>query len=331
MRVTQFSKFTPLQSAIEGIQSRKYLNEVRLATGKQIVDISESPNALAEGKRLDNLLDLYGQYKKNIDYSIGYVQYVTETMDSILANVQKLREVAIDATKTGVSRNLSTLGNAVRGILNDIIKDLNSDFNGQFIFSGTLTSSDSIQQPVGSTNKLPFEIIQENPSTDNPSGLKVVFKGNNNRVIINTSKVSSEILNTTANDLFGDATASSLNSIVELYNLLTYDSDGNLRDSNDLFSQDDLLNLNELQKRFGKIYERIVAMNSRNGSLLNRLEVQSDQTNALMTNFKGLKSKVADADYSATSLELMKDQTALQFTLQVGARLTQTTLFDFLR
>lgn len=331
MRVTQFSKFTPLQSAIEEIQSRKYLNEVRLATGKQIVDISESPNALAEEKRLDNLLDLYGQYKKNIDYSIGYVQYVTETIDSVSANFQKLREIAIDATKTGVSRDLSTLGNAVRGLLNDIIKDLNSDFNGQFIFSGTLTSPDSVQQPPGSTNKLPFEILQENPSSGNPSGLRVVFKGNNNRVVINTSKVSSEMLNTTASDLFGDSTASSLNSIVELYNLLTYDSDGNLRDSNDLFNQDDLLKLNELHKKFGEIYERVVAMNSKNGSLLNRLEVQGDQTNALITNFKGLKSKVADTDYSATSLELMKDQTALQFALQVGARLTQTTLFDFLR
>lgn len=331
MRVTQFSKFTPLQSAIEGIQSRKYLNEVRLATGKQIVDISESPNALSETKRLDNLLDLYGQYKKNIDYSIGYIQYVTETIDSISANFQKLREVAIDATKTGVVRDLPILGNAVRGLLNDIVKDLNSDFNGQFIFSGTLTSPESIQQPPGSLNTLPFEIIQENPSSNNPSGLKVVFKGNNNRVVINTSKVSSEILNTTANDLFGDATASSLNSIVELYNLLTYDSNGNLRDSNDLFSQSDLLKLNELQKKFGEIYDKVLAMNSRNGSLLNRLEVQSDQTNAMMTNLKGLKSKVADADYSATSLELMKDQTALQFALQVGARLTQTTLFDFLR
>lgn len=331
MRVTQFSKYAPIQSAIEDIQSRKYLNEVRLATGKQIVDISESPNALAAKKRLENLLDLQQQYKNNINYSIEFVQHTTETIDSIANNIQQLRGYAIDATKSGTSHDVSTIGNAILGILNDIIRSLNSDFNGQFIFSGTLTTPDSVQQPQGSTNKLPFEIIKGNPSTDNPSGLQVVFKGNNNRTIINTSKVSSEMINTTANDLFGDATASALNTIVELYNLLSYNKDGNLRGANNLFNQDDFVKLNELQKKFGEIYERVVAMNSKNGSLLNRLETQGDQTNALITNFEALKSKVADADYSATSLELMKDQTALQFALQIGARLTQTSLFDFLR
>jgi len=331
MRVTQFSKYTPYLSNLEEIQSRKYLNELRLSTGKQIVDISETPDLLVQKKRFENQINLHQQYKKNIEYAINFVQHTTDTIETIANNVQKIREIAISATQIGASQDVSTLGKQIRGLLDDIINNLNSNFDGQFIFAGNLLTPDAIAQPPGSNNNLPFEIIQETPSTDNPSGLKVIFKGNTKKLVVNTGKFTSEALNTTADELFSDTLLSDLNKVVDLYNLLVYNKDGTLRKETDLFNTDDLSKLNNYQKEIGQMYDRLNRANARNGALINRLEAQKDQTASLLTAFEGYRSKVADTDYASATIQLTKDQSTLQFALQVGARLTQATLFDFLR
>jgi len=331
MRVTQFSKYIPIQSSIQEIQSRKYLNELRLATGKQVVDITETPSLLVQKKRFENQISLQQQYKKNIEYSINFVQHTSETLETIASNLQKIREIAVTATQPGVAQDVSTLGKQIRGLLDDIIKDLNTDFDGQFVFAGNLLNSEAISSPPGSQNKLPYEIIQETPTSDNPSGLKIIFKGNTKKLVVNYSKVGLEAINTTADELFGDTTLNSLNKIIDLYNLLTYNKDGTLRGPNDLFNPDDLSKLDVYQKEIGKLFDRINAVNSKNGVLLNRFETLKEQSNSILTALEGYKSQASDTDYAATTIQLNKDQTALQFTLQVAGRLSQVTLFDFLR
>lgn len=331
MRVTQFSKYTPYLSQLEEIQSRKYLNELRLSTGKNIVDISDTPDLLVQSKRFENQIKLHQQYLKNIEYSKNFVQHTSETIETIANNIQKIREIAISATQIGVAPDVSVLGKQIRGILDDIVKNLNSDFDGQFIFAGNLLTPDSINQPIGSTNTLPFEIIQETPTADNPSGLKIIFKGNTKKIIVNLGKFSSEAINTTVDEMFADSALSDLNKIIDLYNLLLYNRDGNLRTETDLFNSDDLSKLNDYQKEIGKIYDRLNRANAHNGALMDRLDALKEQTNSLLTSFQGYRSQVTDTDFAAATIQLNKDQTTLQFALQVGARLTNTTLFDFLR
>ncbi len=331
MRVTQFSKYTPIQSAIEDIQSRKYLNELRLATGKQIVDITEQPTNLLLKKNLEFSISQNQQFQKNIDYSINFIQHTTETLQTIINNLAQIRDTAIDATQTGISNSVSVLAKKVRGILDDIVKDLNADYDGNFLFSGTLTNKNSIQKPANSKTELPYEIITETPTAENPSGLKVIFKGNSKKIIINTSNSSSEAINTTADEMFDGVALEPLNKVIELYNLLYYDQSGQPRSENDLFNQDDLIKLDSMQKELGKLIDKLTRVNGANGILLNRMEALSEQNKNILVNFEAYKSKIADTDYAKTSLELAKDQTALQFTLQVAARLSQIALFDFLR
>ncbi len=331
MRITQFSKYTPYLSQLEEIQSRKYLNELRLSTGKNIVDISDTPDLLVQSKRFENQIKLHQQYIKNIEYSNNFVQHTSQTIETIADNIQKIREIAISTTQIGSTNVVSTLGKEIRGILDDIVKNLNSDFDGQFVFAGNLLTPDSINQPPGSTNKLPFEIIQETPTKDNPSGLKIIFKGNTKKIVVSSGKFSSEVINTTVDEMFDDTDLSDLNKIIDLYNLLLYNKDGNLRSETDLFNSDDLSKLNDYQKELGKIYDRLNRANAHNGDLMNRFEALKEQTNSLLTSFEGYRSQVADTDFASATIQLNKDQTTLQFALQVGARLTNTTLFDFLR
>lgn len=331
MRVTQLINFRNIQSAIEKIQSRKYLNEVKLATGKQIVELSESPNELFWTKKFEEFISTQQQYKKNLDFANSFIQQTIDSIENISNNIQRIREIAIDATKAGVAGEVSTLGKSVFGFLKDIVKELNIDFAGKYIFAGTKITPDSLDQPMGSTNSLPFELIQENPTASNPSGLKIIFKGNVNKISVNFGKVGSEIINSTVDELFEDSIGNALNSLIDLYNLLTYNENGVPRSKNDLFNNEGIAKLSIIQKKIGEMVDRVNRVASKNGAILNRIDAQKDQLNNLITIYNGMKSQLADTNYANVSIELTKDQTALQYVLQVGSRILQSTLFDFIR
>lgn len=331
MRITQSINFRNIQSAIEEIQSRKYLNEVKLATGKQIVELSESPNELFLTKKFEEFISTQQQYKKNLDFANNFVQQTIDSIANISSNIQRIREIAIDATKTGVAGEVSTLGKSVLGLIKDIIKELNSDFAGKYIFAGTKITPDSLDQPLGSTNSLPFELIQENPTSSNPSGLKIIFKGNVNKISVNFGKGSSEIINSTVDEFFEDSIGSSLNNLIDLYNLLTYNENGVPRSQNDLFNSNDIAKLDTIQKKIGEMIDRVNRVASKNGAILNRIDTQREQLSNLITMYDGLKSRLVDTDYARVSIDLTKNQTALQYALQVGSRILQSTLFDFIR
>ncbi|MGQ9818538.1 MAG: flagellin N-terminal helical domain-containing protein [Candidatus Kapaibacteriales bacterium] len=331
MRITQSLSFRNLRTSIEEIQSRKYLNEVRLASGKQIVDLSQSPNELSQAKKFEEFISTQQQYKRNLDYANGFIQQTINSIENISNNIQKIREIAIDASKTAVANEVSTLGKSVLGLIKDIVKELNSDFAGKYIFSGTKITPYSIAQPPGSTNTLPFELVQDNPSSTNPSGLRIIFKGNVNKISVNFGKGNAEIINSTTDELFGDTLGSSLNNLIDLYNLLTFNENGLQRTQNDLFNSGDIAKLDVIQKKIGEMIDRVNRVASNNGSKLIRIDSQREQLSNLITLYNGFKSKLIDTDYASVSIELTKEQTALQYALQVGSRVLQSTLFDFIR
>lgn len=331
MRVTQSINFRNIQSGIEEIQSRKYLNEVKIATGKQIVELSESPNELFLAKKFEEFISTQQQYKKNLEFANSFLQQTIDSIENISSNIQRILEIAIDATKTGVAGEVSTLGKRVLGLIKDIIKELNSDFAGKYIFTGTKITPDSLDQPLGSTNSLPFELIQENPTSSNPSGLKIIFKGNVNKISVNFGKGSSEIINSTVDELFEDSIGSSLNNLIDLYNLLTYNENGVPRTQNDLFNSNDIAKLDTIQKKIGEMIDKVNRVASKNGAILNRIDAQREQLSNLIIMYDGLKSRLVDTDYARVSIDLTKNQTALQYALQVGSRILQSTLFDFIR
>ena len=64
---------------------------------------------------------------------------------------------------------------------------------------------------------------------------------------------------------------------------------------------------------------------------LNRIVNLRDQLTDENIRLKDYRSIREDADVAEAALNLRREETALQYALQVGARINQTSLFDFLR
>lgn len=330
MRVTTNSPIKPFQNALSAIQESKYKNEIRNETGKKNIGLSDNPKDVVNSKVYAEMIERNKSYINNIEESYSEMQMANDVMDSIQEKMASVRETAILSTSPGNTNNLATLAKVIKNQLEDIVNNANSSHNGKFLFAGTKTTINSLTETDGTTHQLPFEIITEAPSATNPSGLRVRFNGNFNPREINRDSLNTEQINTTADKMFGTGGIAALTEIINVYNTMAYNADGTARTMNDYYTIPDTNKMNDFIKNTGNQHEVMLNANAVNGAKTNRINAVKEQLTEENVRIKNMLSLAQDTNYSETLMALMKDQTALDYALQIGSRINSKTLFDFL-
>lgn len=329
MRVTFNSPIKPYLNNLENIQNRKINEEMRISTGNRIQSLADDPSNLVDSKQLNSKIEKNNTFINNINESLNEMKLASESIDFFSNSMQKIRDLSIDSTQIGVQGNTVNMAVYIKGILDDMVKEANKDLNGKFLFSGTKTLANSIDNTPPSTNNQPYELIEGEKTSENPSGLQVIFKGNNNDRTMNKDNYSTEVINVSSNKLFGN-NLEALQSVIGLYNLLYYKSDGIARTKDDYLSSDDFQKLNNYQKVIADNVNSLNVVNSDFGAKINRLELIQSQYDSDNIRLKEIKSIKSDTDVAKTAMNLKLEDTALSYSLQVGSNLIRNTLFDFL-
>ncbi len=330
MRVTTNSSYIGFSNNISRVQEEKYRAEIQTSTGQRLITMADDPEAMIDIKKLSNRISENTQYISVNEKAIGELYAVDESITAISDNLNSIRDLAVDGSKTGNLGNLQTLGIYMRGLLDDIVKESNAEFNGNYLFSGNKTTPESLDKTPLAANNMPYEIVEGEPTEDNPSGLAVVFKGNFKARMMNKDVQTQEQVNTTSEKMFGADGTEMFDSIINLYNLFAYNENGDLREKSDTFNKADIGMLNQYQREIAEFNEQIIDQGGRNGSKINRI----DQGMALLkeenTRLNAFKSESNDTDIAEATINLKKNEIALQYALQIGAKISQNTLFDFL-
>lgn len=314
---------------LELINNRKQTEEVRLSTGKKITTISDEPKDLVDSKLIQNKIETNNTYIRNIENSLNEMRLASEIIDHLSGQFQKIKELSIDATQIGNLGQTESLAVYIKGILEDIVRNSNENMNGSYLFSGTKTILKSLENIEGSKIDGPFELIEEEKTKDNPSGLKVIFKGNNEERTVNKDNYSIEKINVTSEELYGK-NLDAINYIIKLYNILRYDEDGNIRKEKRI-SLEEFDKLNFYQQQIANNVDNLNRTNSVLGSRINRLESYRtlyESTNIRLNDIFSIKS---DTDVAKSAMNLKLEETALQYSLSIGSKILPNTLFDFLR
>lgn len=337
MRITNKSVYINYLGHLENIQNSKMKEETRLTTGKKITGIEEEPERLAEIKILQSKISKNEGYIEILDQTLSEMRTVMDSMENMSNSLKSLRQVAIDATQPNASSTLPIFASQVKSLLEDIIGQANADFNGKTLYSGTATTPASLNvvPPDVATNDLPFELIKSPsipPDPSNPEGLRVIFKGNNNNRLVNKDSQTTEITNVKSDEIFGTGgyEPQLFKDIISIYNKIKYLPDGNPRGDSDHITATDIADIDTLQKTILDHDQKMTNVIGLYGSKYNRLETISSQMSNENVRLAEIKSIKADADIARTTIALSMDETALQYSLQVGARIMQNSLFDFL-
>lgn len=331
MRVTHKSVYIPYQRNLEQVQYRKFQEEVRLSTGEDILSLHDAPDRLVDSKKLTSTIDQNTTYVSVLDSTLDELNISEEHLTNMSDKISQIRELTINATQTGNSGDIYSIGTYIKGLLEDIVRDANQDFNGKYLFSGTKTTSASLDQAPPASNDLPFEIVATAPSPTNRSGIEVIFKGNNEDRIINKDRKSTEIINAKADEIFGSGGTELFQSIIGIYNLVSFNNDGSKRQPGDYITAEELTRINDYQRIMADAGRSIDNQNAVIGGKMNRLQNVRNQMVEENTRLKEFRSMKSDTDITRSAINLKNEETALAYSLQVGARINATSLFDFLR
>lgn len=331
MRITAGNTYNSYLNNLEEIQSRRYTSQIRISTGKQITTLSDDPRAVVSIKELNDIIERNKQYKTNIANALDEMQATHDSLQSTADLFQNMRQLAIDSTQTGNIGNLPSLATTLKGYIEDVIRNMNQDVNGQYLFGGSKSTKQSIQTDFPGSNGNPYEITTVPATTANPSGMTIVFHGNMADKSIHKDANTTEVVNMNTEQIMGTGGTQFFDAAVKLYNLLKYKSDGTPRGDKDLLTLDDRAKLDQYQSQINDYYNKLNSSTGIMGSRIERLKAFSDQYDNEEIRLNSLKSEFEDSDVARESMNLAKDDTSLQYSLQVGSKMMSSSLFDFVR
>lgn len=328
MRVSSNNQYIGFTRTINQIQLERDKAQTRVSTGKDIINLSDSPEKVVDIKLFDKKITQNENYVNVLNLTHSELLATDESLSRIGDIVQTARDEAIDSTNEQ-SEALQVIGGNFRGYLDDLVREANADYNGHFLYSGTKTTINSIKNDFPESTGNPFQVIQGEKTKENPSGLRVEFHGNNKDRIINKDQKNDQVINQKQEEIFG-ANNELFNLIIDMHNVLAYNNDGEVRNDTDNFNSNDMKEIDRIQKGLADYYDDINRIAGRNGTYINRIEGLTNQITDENVRLKDYRSVQEDTDMADAILNLTRQENALNYALQVGARINQVSLFDFL-
>lgn len=331
MRITMNSQATIYQRNIFDLQERTDAESVRISTGKNYQRLSESPKSVVDIQRLSSLIDRNSLYRGSLAEAGEELTNTESTLENFSYNLGEVRRLALESQTVANSDKLPVLGQQVYQILQDMISAANANYGGKYLFGGTKTTNDSITPVPPAVSTRPFELTQSAPNPSNPSGLSVVFQGNNDDRIINRTPAEVERINVRAADAFGGSGTEVFNTAVELYNILSFRADGSRRTSSDPLNSDESAKVQDLTRNISNNMSVITVEIGKTGFRNSRFEAIIQQLDEDNTRLKEFRSQQEDTNIPEAALKLKREQNALDYSLKIGSQLFTQSLFDFLR
>jgi flagellar hook-associated protein 3 FlgL len=301
-RITTQMTAQNLLANINQSMDRIATTQQELSTGKKINQPSDNPYGTSLSLQLNNQLAGLNDYANNVSDGTGWAQAGNAALSDITNAVQRIRELVVGASNgTLTQADMSADAAEVGQLVDQIKQDANTQYNGQYIFSGAATSTQPYQP--GS-----------NDAYAGDTGQVSRMIGPNTSVAVNANL--SGVLGTgqtVAGQPAGDGRL--LNTLRNVVDAMQSGNSGALSGT---LSQLDT-NLNSL-----------TGLTAGVGATTDRLQMASSRIQSLQAADTEVLSNTQDADMAQTEVDFSTEQAALTAALQAGAHIVQQSLMDFL-
>ncbi len=127
--------------------------QTELSTGKKVNKQSDDPVAASQSMELRAEVDQFTTFQRNIDDGQAYLGTVDSTLMTSNNLYQSLRESAIQASNdTNSAESRYYIGQQVRGVFDQMLALSNTNFKGDFVFSGTNSQVPPYEMRNGTSN-----------------------------------------------------------------------------------------------------------------------------------------------------------------------------------
>jgi flagellar hook-associated protein 3 FlgL len=308
MRVTDFLRH------VENRNSRMYDLQNQIASGYRLHRPSDDPVGVHQTLLLTEQIARNEQYGRNLENGLSRLSFTENSLSEISNLINSIYSTGIQGDNDTMStEDLEALAVEVEQLIQQLVSEANSQYNGVYVFAGQWTQTmpfDDVQGPGGITTSV-------SQAVTSPMG--EIFREINVGDLI--------AINIPGDQLFmpdGEG------EMTDLFWVAMGIRDF-LNNNNEVPpSYETVENINELLEALEAIRERVAGFQTTVGARVDRMNnVSSQLLNTNLTLTDSL-SNIADTDLVQATMDLQSDQVAYQATLNVGALVLQPSLLDYL-
>ena len=299
-RITNQMVTSQVLANVTASESAMDNTEEQLSSGLRINQPSDDPYGASLAVSLNGQLSQLSDYSDNITDGEAWTQAGLSAMSSITSQLQRAQELVVGAGNgTESASDLADTANELQQLISGIKSDANAQYDGQYLFSGTSTSTQPYSTTFGGN------------SYSGGSGSITRTVSNGQSVAVNTD------LDSVLNGSSGSP-AGLLNQLQSIYTQLT----ASPPDTSQLNTTD----LSNLQSSLSAITAQSAGL----GAAQNRLQLAATRISDLQTSVTGSLSNDQEVNIATAMTTYSNEQAAFQAALKAGASIVQTSLMDFL-
>jgi flagellar hook-associated protein 3 FlgL len=300
-RITPLMTTASVLSNITSVEDQLSTTSEEMSTGLSINQPSDNPYGASLAVSLNTDLSGLSAYSNNVNDGTAWTSAASTALDNVQSMVQRVQELVVQASNgTESASDLQATGAEVSQLKDAIKQEANTQYNGQYIFSGTATGTEPYSSSTGD-----------------------VFQGNTSSVNREVGPNSSVPVNADISSLLGSGSSAADGKLLDTLTQISNDlSGGTSADVADLSSNQ----LTGLQTSLNSLE----GLQANVGSAQNRLTLASTRITGLQTSDTAALSNDQDANIAQTYTTYSNEQAALTAALRAGANIVQSSLMNFL-
>lgn len=281
--------------------------QTQLATGKKTAVPSSDIESSLEGLSIKSVLQRQSAYETNLSYVKDRLTIEESVVTGFQDYVYRLKDLAITASSgTYSDEDIGFMKAEAEGVLEELISLSNSrDSQNSYLFSGTATNVQPFQRQADGS---------------------IAYKGNSAELNIQVDSGYEVQINSSGVNLAGQIERSTNGGSTQNLDIFAVAKDF-IAALGTNTKADITRSIDEFDELGNQVGGQIANLGIRQNLLEERLEIIEEKK----TVYEQLLSNIEDTDYSEAITSLSSDMLALEAAQNTFAKVTQMSLFNFLR
>lgn len=338
------------------------LNEAsEQSTTQQKIQLpSDDPGTATRSLKYRNYVATVEQYDVNVSAALDWLDTTEEALSSndggLVAVIQRLREINVDAANgTNNEDDLAAMAEEVAQLKEEVITIMNTSFGGRYVFGGYTTDEEPYAaetvtagseeldlvtykgQYLNLTGPLSSSVTESDYETfySSLSASQIYSEGADQSINYNIGFGTQIIVNVEGQDVIGQTSGSNLLATMDKL-LLALEGETTYQTADidtttgavTLTSHD--LDITDILDDVDTDLERVLAVTAELGARMNTATRVQSRLAGNETTYTDLLSKNDDVDVAEATINYTSAQEVYEASLQVGAKVINKSLLDYL-
>ena len=286
---------------INSAQVQMERSERELSSGKSILEPSDNPQGASQAIELESALGGLADYETSANDGKAWLGAANGALNGINEAAQRVRELVVEAGNgTNSQANLNSIASEVEQLAEVVKQDADTQYAGQYIFSGTLTGTAPYQQ-----------------------GANDSYSGNGGSIARTVGPSTNVAVTVSLTSLLGEGKAANDGKLLDTLRTIAQNMREGTPAAREALNAKDLGALEANMNTLDGLQATVGSNTDQIRAAVSRIEDLRDTTTTQL-------SGIQDANIAQVSLEYSNEQAAYTAALRAGSSIIQESLLEFL-